>query len=334
MNALQTLILQEIKRDGPITVERFMELALYHPKHGYYTCQDVLGKKGDYITAPELTQVFGELLALWVIDAWQQLGSPPSVQLIEMGPGRGVMMQDILRIAKKFPEFYQNLNVYLVEVSPLLKGHQQDLLKGEPVQWAENLQDIPEGKATFFLANEFFDALPIEQYVCVNGDWRPRRIGEKEDQLYFLDEAPIKEGCKLYEPYMKEINRRLLKDKGGALIIDYGDDLPAGRLGDTLQSLYRHHHTTILENPGQQDLTHHVSFAALKDYLDPALKAELKDQGEFLTSLGLDLWVQKLCQLADQKNATAFKLAASRLVSPQEMGRLFKVLAINIGVLP
>ena len=330
MNQFYPFILKEIQQKGPMTVKRFMELALYHPLYGYYKSQTVLGKQGDYITAPELTQAFGELLALWMIDLWQRLGRPCFVQVVELGPGRGTMMQDILRTAVKFPEFYQGLNVYLLETSPVLKGIQRNHLKEEFVHWVDELQEMPMGKMTFFFANEFFDALPIEQYVKVQGEWSPRLIGEKDGQLCFLTEGEIKETCEAYLAYMQEINVRLLKDKGGALIIDYGDDLEKERIGDTLQALYRHRYASILQNPGEQDLSHHVSFSELKSYLDKGnLKISLTSQGEFLQSLGLEPWVEKLCKRADKEITAKIKTAAARLISPGEMGQLFKVLAVE-----
>lgn len=330
MNQLYSLILQEIKQKGPITVQRYMELALYHPLYGYYQSQKVLGKEGDYITAPELTQVFGELLALWMVGLWHRLKKPSPIQIIELGPGRGVMMQDILRIARKFPDFYKGLEVYLVETSPLLKQKQQELLRDMPVQWAEEINKIPEGKVTFFFANEFFDALPIQQEIKVANEWKVRLIGASEEKLCFIDEGEIKENADTYTPYMQEINRRLLKDKGGALIIDYGDNVGEERVGNTLQSLYHHRYADILENPGEQDLTHHVNFAVLKSYLDhEKLNVSLKNQGDFLLSLGLELWIEKLCNKADKEIALRAKAAAARLIAPQEMGNLFKVLAVE-----
>lgn len=330
MNQLHSFILQEIKQKGPITVQRYMELALYHPLFGYYHSQKVLGKEGDYITAPELTQIFGELLALWMIDLWQRQGKPSIVQVIELGPGRGLMMDDILRIARKFPDFYKGLKVYLVEASPLLKDTQRDLLKDVPVQWVDKIDEIPQGATTFFLANEFFDALPIQQSVKVGNEWKPRLIGEKNGKLCFLDEGDIKETSEAYAPYMQEINQRLLKDCGGALIIDYGDDLEIERIGETLQALRHHHYADILKNPGEQDLTHHVSFAALKSYLDQEkLTISLQNQGEFLLSLGIEPWVEKVCKGADAEMMAKIKTAAARLIAPQEMGSLFKVLAVE-----
>ncbi len=348
MSQLHSLILQEIKDKGSITVKRFMELALYHPEYGYYVSEKVLGKQGDYITAPELTQVFGELLALWFVDLWHRLGKPECVQLVELGPGRGLMMQDMLRIFKKFPDFFQNLDVYLMEVSSVLMAAQQAILKDERVCWVTDLKDLPENKVTFFVANEFFDALPIEQYVENEGDWVERCITSKDSVLVFdlsysdlirvsmdprvehEDDKMIKETCPAYGYYMQEITRRLLKNRGGAIIIDYGDDVPVeSRVGDTLQALYQHKRTDVLENPGEQDLTHHVSFAALKHYIDPSLKTEMSTQSDFLFTLGLEQWVEKLCLNLDPENAAKLKIAVTRLVTPREMGRLFKVLIIE-----
>ncbi|MBY0281062.1 MAG: SAM-dependent methyltransferase [Alphaproteobacteria bacterium] len=330
MNQLQSLIIQEIQEKGPMTVKRFMELALYHPLYGYYKSQTALGKQADYITAPELSQAFGELLALWMIDLWQRLGKPSVVQVIELGPGRGTMMQDILRMARKFPEFYKGIAVYLLETSPILKGIQKDHLQNEPIFWVDELQEIPKGRVTFFLANEFFDALPIEQHVKVQGEWNHRLISEKDGELYFSAGGEIKETCESYASHIIEINKRLIADKGGALIIDYGDDFEGERIGDTLQALHHHRYADVLKNPGEQDLTHHVNFLALKDYLDKKnLKISLTSQGQFLQSLGLELWVEKLCEKADIEMIMKIKTAAARLIAPGEMGQLFKVLEVE-----
>lgn len=331
MNKLQSVIFQEIQRTGPITVKRFMELALYHPLYGYYKSQTVIGKKGDYITAPELTQAFGELLALWMIDLWQRLGAPPLVQIVELGPGKGGMMQDILRMACKFPLFFKRLSVYLLEVSPVLKSYQKNHLKDYPVYWVDNLSEVPGERITFFFANEFFDALPIQQHVKFENEWQARLIGEKGGRLHYLQTGEIKESCEDYSVYMKEINTRLLNNKGGALIIDYGDFIENDeRMGDTLQALSCHRYADILKYPGEQDLTHHVNFRSLISFLDQKrLNLSLTEQGDFLQALGLELWIEKLCKGGDSGTIMNLKAAAARLISPQEMGKLFKVLAVE-----
>ncbi len=335
-NPLESILYQHLQKEGYLSVHDFMNLALYHPQYGYYHCQPVFGPQGDYITAPEITQVFGEILAIWYLDYLERLPfKPQTLAFIELGPGRGTLMADILRIFQKFPSYYQALKVYLLEISPSLRSQQQEKLSSYPVAWVENLESIPASEVTLILANEFFDALPIEQYVQIDGKWQPRLIGLVEGKIDFLGpvDVPIRQECPGYASFLHRINHRLNCNPGAALLIDYGQDTDqmSASHGDTLQALYRHHYACPFTNIGQQDLSHAVDFGALRRLVDAKFKISLTSQSDFLLNLGLEVRVHQLCQKAEPKDALALKTAAVRLVSPREMGSLFKVLALESG---
>ncbi|MCX7338492.1 MAG: SAM-dependent methyltransferase [Alphaproteobacteria bacterium] len=326
---LESLIRREIHEQGPMPVSRFMELALYHPEHGYYSTRPVLGHDGDFITSPEMTQVFGELIALWCIDLWKQLGEPIPVQVIELGPGRGTMMMDMLRVFKQFPQFYGALTVSLVEASPHLKAQQQQALADHPlVNWFTMLSNVPNVGTHFIVANEFFDALPIQQFCLSDQHWVERRIGLATRNLVFMGSDPIRENCPAYQPIMTEITQRLAQNQGGALIIDYGDYTKGDRFGDTLQAVHQNRRAEVLTSIGNNDLSHHVNFAALIKLIDPPLVHQFSTQGEFLRGLGLKQRTEFLCQRSDPKTAYQLRTAAARLTSQSQMGNLFKVLSI------
>ncbi len=318
---------------NPLSVKQFIELALYHPTHGYYMTQPVFGTAGDYTTAPEMTQIFGELLAVWSLNYLENLPNPPSsIALIELGPGRGTLMSDMLRVFKKFSTVYNFLNVYLVEISPALKEQQRQKLSNHPVKWVGNLKDIPPSDVTLVVANEFFDALPIEQYLYIDEKWEPRQVGWTGENIDFLGpkDVPIRQECPDYDIFMHAINQRLKTSKGAAVIIDYGDNTPVDAIqGDTLQVLHKHHYASPFDNIGCQDLSHAVDFGALKRLVDPTLKTHLTTQQDFLLQLGLEQRLMTLCQKATNLETMTLKTAAARLISPREMGHLFKVLTIE-----
>ncbi|MGQ3676517.1 class I SAM-dependent methyltransferase [Xanthobacter sp. TB0139] len=346
-----------IRHEGPLPISRYMALCLGHPRHGYYLTRDPLGAAGDFTTAPEISQMFGELLGLWAAALWQQMGSPPVFQLIELGPGRGTLMADALRAARLLPAFSQAAQVHLVETSPVLRQAQQRALENSGVStfWHDRIEDVPEGPA-IVLANEFFDALPIDQYLYTKGYWHERRVGlDDEGRLIFGLEAapsplashyaahlpPPHEGAileRLDLSAARALARRLASQGGAALIIDYGH---GGGYGDTLQALEHHHYADPLAHPGEADLTAHVDFAALaKTAKGEGLLAHgLPGQGDFLMRLGLAQRAQGLMQGKDEATQNAILAAVSRLCGsgPDEMGVLFKVLALghpDLGALP
>ena len=329
----------------------YMRLALTHPEHGYYTTGDPLGAPsdsgGDFITAPEVSQMFGELLGLWCADTWRFLGQPKPVKLIELGPGRGTLMADALRAVKIVPDFAENLEIHLVEISPSLRRQQEAALAGHSVTWHEELSSVPEGPF-LLLANEVFDALPLRQFARTESGWRERLVGlsEGEDALVFAagPETPantllIPEACRDFPPgavvefcpdgelLAKDIGARVAAGPGAALIVDYGYDAPEGK--PSLQALRRHERHDPLADPGDADLTAHVDFSTLRRGLEAGGAAVHgpMPQGRFLTALGLGHRAAALARNATDGQRRDIESAVERLTAEGQMGTLFKALA-------
>ncbi len=329
-----------IAAQGPIPVSRYMAEALYHPRDGYYMSMLPFGSLGDYITAPEVSQMFGELVGLWCVDSWRRLDIPlvESVSrdepplLIELGPGRGTMMADILRTTRRFTPF----QAALIEISPHLRGLQRNALHGLGVEWHDTLEKVPA--APFVLvANELFDALPIHQFVRLRDGWHERMVGRGPDGgLAFVaapdtvplgldaNEGDVAETCPAGEALMMQIAERVVRDRGVALVIDYGRAETGP--GASLQGIKRHQPHPVLDMPGSADLTAHVDFAALVRAARAA-GAEVHGpttQGHFLMALGL----AERAGALHRTGAENIEAAVERLASPQQMGTLFKVLAV------
>ncbi len=349
MSTLSDLLVRRIAGDGPITVAEFMAESLTHPKHGYYMARDALGVVGDFVTAPEISQMFGELIGLWCAVTWQVMGSPDTFNLIELGPGRGTLMADALRAARVVPEFGQSANVHLVEVSPFFRAFQKRALSEsglpqEP-QWHGDLTAIPRGPS-IVIANEFFDALPIRQFSRTAAGWREVLVDLAADgqSLRFvlsppspvapmvpesLRDAPVDsvvEVCPAGIGIARTIAERAAEDGGAALIIDYGH-LESG-FGETLQAVRAHKFTDVLGQPGLCDLTAHVDFAALAEAARSggARVHGPTTQSAFLESLGLRERGEALLSSASPEQRDEIQSAYRRLVHPEEMGRLFKVI--------
>ncbi|MBX9804694.1 MAG: SAM-dependent methyltransferase [Alphaproteobacteria bacterium] len=331
--SLDSRIREQIDTTGPVSVLEFTTQALYDPLDGYYGKKVPIGRSGDYITAPEMTQVFGEVIALWLIDLWQQAGSPSPFHLVEIGPGRGTMMADILRtiVSLKIPL----PNVHLVEVSPLLKEQQRTALSpySTSVFWHPNLTTLPEDHGfCLMVANEFWDALPIQQFAKTKDDWIERHVGKEGDDLIFLPEEAeaIREVCPAMPSLVSQISQHLKACKGAALFLDYGYD-HEGAIGDTLQAVHHHQKQGPLVNVGQADLTHHVDFHRLKslfEEIDLMVHGPVP-QGEFLKSIGLEIRTEQLCERANPNQVSSLQTAAVRLIHPSHMGTLFKVMCVR-----
>ncbi|WP_051357082.1 SAM-dependent methyltransferase [Azorhizobium doebereinerae] len=329
-------------------VGRYMALCLGHPRHGYYMTRDPLGARGDFTTAPEISQMFGELIGLWAVATWQQMGAPAAFRLVELGPGRGTLMADALRAAGLVPAFGAAASLHLVEMSPVLRARQADTLKAVAPRWHDRLEDVPDGPA-IVIANEFFDALPIDQFVRGPDGWHERRVGlDGEGRLAFgLDPRPFPALAALAAHFPRPhdgavlerlesgpvhaLAGRLAAQGGGALVIDYGHARHG--FGDTLQAMKDHRFVDPLAAPGEADLTAHVDFAALADAAR-AVGARAfgpLTQGDFLNRLGLDARAARLTQAADAAQRTAIAAAQARLAGSGEgqMGALFKVLALG-----
>ncbi|WP_127092073.1 class I SAM-dependent methyltransferase [Aquabacter cavernae] len=348
MTALEREIRDLIAAEGPMPVSRYMALCLGHPVHGYYITRDPLGAQGDFTTAPEISQMFGELLGLWAVATWQQMGSPEGVRLVELGPGRGTLMADVLRAARVVPAFGEGVSVHLVETSPALRARQKAALPKVSPQWHDRLEDVPPGPA-IVLANEFFDALPISQFVRGAEGWHERRVGFGPDgRLAFgLDPRPAPLGAALArfvpgahaEGAVLEhlesgaaatLARRIAEQGGAALIIDYGPARPG--VGDTLQAVRAHRYADPLEAPGEADLTAHVDFTALarRALVEGAAAYGPLTQGDFLMRLGIVQRAERLQQSTNASQRKAITAALSRLAGrgEGEMGALFKVLSL------
>jgi NADH dehydrogenase [ubiquinone] 1 alpha subcomplex assembly factor 7 len=253
MSALGDIIRAMIVEDGPMSLERYMGLALGHPKHGYYMTRDPFGASGDFITSPEISQMFGELIGIWCAEYWSRMGAPKKLNLVELGPGRGTLMRDALRAGRVVPEFFNAVDVYMVEMSPVLREAQRTTLAdaGRPVAWRESFAEVPAGPV-IVIANEFFDALPARHYVKSRGGWRERVIGMAPNgKLLFgaglqfesslrveAPEGSIIEINAIAQRMTGEIAGRIASEGGAALIIDYG--YVATSLGETLQAMRGH----------------------------------------------------------------------------------------------
>jgi SAM-dependent MidA family methyltransferase len=342
---------------GPMSIAEYMRLCLTHQQYGYYVTRDPLGADGDFITSPEISQMFGELIGLWMAAVWQQMGSPENMRVVELGPGRGTLIVDALRAGKVVGDFHAAVVVHLVEISPKLQQVQQQRLEslGVPMLWHAALAEVPSGP-TIIIANEFIDALPVHQAVKQADGWHERvveiapggdlAIGTTRDPLPHF-EATLPRGLRqspvgsLYEwrsdTIALEIGRRVRTD-GAALIIDYGHAWYG--LGETLQAVAGHSFTDPLRSPGEADLTAHVDFAALAqsaEIIGGRIHGPIS-QRDLLRGLGIDNRAAALKTGAPEK-AAEIDQALSRLTATghRGMGELFKALAIadpKLGPLP
>ena len=335
MTPLDAIIRRQIAASGPMDLATYMALCLSHPEHGYYITRDPLGREGDFTTAPEISQMFGELVGLALARAWMDQGRPAPFQLVELGPGRGTLMADALRAAGTVAGFRDAARIWLVETSPALRAQQASRLPAG-TRWADRLEDVEQGPV-FLVANEFFDALPIHQYVMHKGYWRERVVGLHDDRLTLgtgkaappwraAPEGAIHERCPVGAAIAGQIGTRISGHGGCALIVDYGyaSAIPAG--ADTLQAIRDHAFADPLSAPGEADLTAHVDFAALADAA-PCRATGVTGQGEWLARLGIGARAEALLRaLTDDAGQIADAL--HRLTDPAEMGTLFKVMAL------
>lgn len=357
MSDLSDIIRHQIKADGPMAVSKYMALALGHPQFGYYMRSDPFGTDGDFITAPEISQMFGEMIGVWVAVVWQALGQPNPFNLIELGPGRGTLMADAVRAAEKMPGFDDAARITFVEISPVLKEKQKKTMAGmfSMPAWRDNFSDAAADFAdgpSIIIANEFFDALAIDQYEKFEDGWYVRTVdwaeGENGEAGAFVfaqgrrldDESVIAaslrtaspgalfEHCESGAQIMSDIAAHIQAQGGAALVFDYGHVEPG--IGETLQALKAHEFFNPLETPGEADLTAHVDFSMLAD---TAMAAGVQvfgpvPQGAFLSRLGLRQRADRLILNATPEQTQEIESAHSRLVEADQMGAMFKTLAI------
>lgn len=341
MTPLEDIVTAQIAAQGPMSVAEYWAICLFHPVHGYYSTRTPLGAEGDFTTAPEISQMFGEVLGLCLAQAWMDQGQPARFALAELGPGRGTLMADVLRVARSVPGLSGAAQVHLVETSPSLTAQQRDTLGGYSVTWHQSAEDLPQDLPLFALANEFFDALPVRQFVRDASGWRERQIGLEDGQLAFGLSAPAPIGaldhrleetragdlvelCPAAQPIMQTLASRIARNGGAALIFDYGD---WRSLGDTLQAMRAHAAVSPLSEPGLTDLTAHVDFEALVADL-PCAHTRLSTQGTVLERLGITARAQALAKTLDGSTLDAHIAAHRRLTHPDEMGTVFKTVAL------
>jgi len=349
---LQSELKRLIQSSGPMPVWRYMEMCLTHPKYGYYVSRDPLGREGDFTTAPEISQMFGELLGLWAASVWKAMGSPSQLHLIELGPGRGTMMVDALRALRVLPPLYQSLSIHLVEINPVLREKQKSALSAvRHITWHRSIDEVPKGPAVV-LANEYFDVLPIHQMVKRETGWHERTVElDGDGNLVFGAAAePVPRFEVLLPPLVRaapdgavfewrpdteimKIARRVRDQDGAALIIDYGH--LRSDAGDTFQAVAGHSFADPLKNPGQADVTAHVDFQALtRAAEDIGARAHGPvSQGEFLKRLGIEARAARLSAKAAPEAAEDISAALQRLTGGGRggMGSMFKVLAISVA---
>lgn len=348
---LKAEIRRLIQLAGPMPVSRYMDICLTHPDHGYYVTRDPLGRGGDFVTAPEVSQMFGEMLGLWSASVWKQMGSPSTLRLIELGPGHGTMMMDALRATRIVPGFLEAAHIHLIEINPTLRDKQRAALakSNVPVEWHDRIEDAPAGPC-IVLANEFFDALPVRQAIKIDGQWFERciTIGEREKLVYTAGTEPI--------PRFEHLLPRALRDTangsifewrndeaamalashvrgngGAALIIDYGH--VRSDIGDTFQAIAQHTFADPLLAPGEADLTAHVDFEALANAAED-MRVRVHgpmEQGEFLIHLGIENRALSLMAKAQHQAAENVASGLRRLISRERdgMGALFKVIGLS-----
>jgi NADH dehydrogenase [ubiquinone] 1 alpha subcomplex assembly factor 7 len=340
-------LMAQIGHDGPMRLDVFMAQALFDRAEGYYATRAPLGRAGDFVTAPEVSQVFGELIGLWLAHAWADLGLPPRVNLIELGPGRGTMMADALRAARRAPGFSEAFALHLVELNPALRAEQAARLAPHAPVWHETLEAVPPGPC-LIVANEFLDCLPTRQFVRMGEPWHEVEVGLGADGLLRTGLGPamtappegappdahLWESAAALPGLIEGLAARLEAAPGRALFIDYGDDL-AARPGHSVQALHRHAKVEICDHVGEADLTAHVDFGRLGTL---ARKAGLDvhgpaTQGDFLRALGAQARRDAL-MAANPDQAAAVAEAVDRLIHPDRMGALFKVLCVSSPNLP
>ncbi len=346
MSGLLPHLLARIRRTGPLTIADYMAECLTHPAHGYYTTRDPLGAAGDFTTAPEISQMFGEMLGVCLAQAWLDHGRPAPFALAELGPGRGTLMADVLRATKGVPGFLDAAQVHLVEVSAPLRARQAAALAGVAPVWHDRIADLP-AMPLYLVANEFLDTLPIRQFLRLGGGWAERMVGAEGDGLIFglappaplgalghrmedTEDGDLVEVSAAAEAVAEELGARIARDGGAAILIDYGGWRSKG---NTLQALRAHQGVHPLDGPGTADLTAHVDFEAVAraGRRSGAAVTGMTTQGVFLERLGITARARALAR-GDSSDRIADE--HRRLTHPEEMGDLFKVMALHPDTVP
>ena len=355
MNALASRIAEIIAAQGPLSIAQYMSHCLHDPDYGAYASRETIGGRGDFITAPEVSQMYGELCGLWVVQSWHNQDRPAHPLLVELGPGRGTLMHDALRaITAALPEFIADVQIVLVETSPVFEAIQREKLKemGAKISWTKRFGEAnADNRPLYLLANEFFDCMPVHQYVKTAQGWCEKMVTLKDGALAFaLSPDPVPPS--LIPPgrenapdggtfeiapaglaLIEEISRALAAWGGSALIVDYGYDAPG--FGETLQAVSAHEFVDVLAKPGASDISAHVDFPALAEAAQNggAKAYGPAGQGDFLMKLGIEARTERL-MIANREKARDIVAAAKRLIGEDEMGRLFKAMALAPATAP
>lgn len=344
-DAIQALLYSQIAQTGPLPISQFIEIVLGHPEHGYYRRQNPIGAAGDFTTAAEISGLFGEMCGVYLAHMYEIGGQPDTAQIVELGPGRGSLMADMRHIWAHTMPTMANLPIQLVETSPQLRTIQKQRIKAASIAWYDDVQSLPNA-ALFGVANEFFDALPIDQAVLRQGAWRHRLVTAMHGALGFVDgpaltapelarwqitndhqemtEGSIAEYCPAAEPIMRQLAGRIARHGGACLIIDYGKN---DNFSDSLQAVSAHKPVDLFYQPGNADISHWVDFAALRRaaidtgarFIGPATQAD------FLMAIGLRERAENAARLCDADGRRALFAAVDRLVGAHHMGTAFKV---------
>lgn len=332
MTAILEILKEKINSQGAITVAEYMDTCLYHKEFGYYMSQEPLGLKGDFTTAPEISQIYGEMIGAWVADSWIKLGRPHSWQLLETGPGNGTLMKDVLRTLKyALPECYESTSITLLEISPTLKIKQREMLEEHHISWANSLNDVDFEKVTIVIGNELLDAFPIRQFKQQEPNlYKEKLVTLENGQLKWSEstektklnlEGKVVETSDAMESFLCKLKDKLTN--GIALFIDYGDHAT----GDSLQAVENHKKIDIFENPGEADLTAHVNFDNVRRVLGEDRTSFAEPMGQFLNSIGMPMRAAALLDRANETQKQEIEQATYRLMHPEQMGETFKVIA-------
>ena len=337
----------KINRSTSLPLDKFIEFALYDEDSGYYMKKNPFGEDGDFITAPNITRLFSEIIAIWVVTFWKSIGSPKNFNLLELGAGNGEMMKVIISTLKNFPECFNNCNFLIHEKSTFLKEQQKKNLKLDNVKWIDYIKKI-NSYPTIFLANEFFDALPIKQFFKKNNGWVERfvdlkKINQAKFDEQFIDIKKIEKKLNFeiskdqeiieYSPssfkYLKDICKIIKNNNGGLLIIDYG--YLNSKMHETLQAIKNHKYSNVLEDIGQSDITYNINFNIFEKYISQFddLNSIFSNQKKFLTSMGILQRAEIVSENIPFSKKSDLFYRIRRLIDENQMGGLFKVMLIK-----
>jgi len=347
-------IKQIIEKEGSITIARFMETAMYNSECGYYIHSSPIGKDGDFITAPEISQLFGEMVGIYYANKWINMGQPKKFNLVELGPGKATLMIDLLRATKHIPGFHEACQIHLVDTNEYLIELQKEALKKFQVTWHKDVYSLPNDNPMLIVANEFFDCLPINQYILKNSIWHERSVAMDQAQEFEYIETDIskelRETLKDKHPNAKEndiveicypamkiikhLAECIQKTSGCLLAIDYGydiDSLSRKSYESTIQAIKNHKFHSIFSDIGKADITAHVDFNSLRKIgLDKSCQASAPiTQRDFLQSLGINIRAEMIKKNADNEQQKMIDAGLERLTHPKQMGELFKVLELR-----